>query len=356
LCQQRGIDYSICTTNMHLLPSHGTTVNEILSDGFEVSEQIYMSLEGHNHFTMVKSLGVFLTSFTDVLVRNAPDWLVLAGDRGEQLMGAIAGSYTYTPVAHIQAGELSGNIDGLARHALGKFAHLHFAANHDAGERLRKLGEQDFRIQVVGAPQLDELVAGDMTPADEVARRFDFDPRSPYLLVLQHPVTEELGQAEAQIRATLEALGRFDMPKIWVMPNNDAGCDIIRDYMLSNRTGDTQIFVNLKRRDYLGLLQHCSCIVGNSSSGLLEAPTFEIPAVNLGRRQESRLRGANVVDAPFVTDRIAAAIGTALSPEFRRSLKGSANPYGDGHSSERILDILQSTARDDRLLIKNLTY
>jgi UDP-hydrolysing UDP-N-acetyl-D-glucosamine 2-epimerase len=356
LCQQRGIDYSICTTNMHLLPSHGTTVNEILSDGFEVSEQIYMSLEGHNHFTMVKSLGVFLTSFTDVLVRNAPDWLVLAGDRGEQLMGAIAGSYTYTPVAHIQAGELSGNIDGLARHALGKFAHLHFAANHDAGERLRKLGEQDFRIQVVGAPQLDELVAGDMTPADELARRFDFDPRSPYLLVLQHPVTEELGQAEAQIRATLEALGRFDMPKIWVMPNNDAGCDIIRDYMLSNRTGDTQIFVNLKRRDYLGLLQHCSCIVGNSSSGLLEAPTFEIPAVNLGRRQESRLRGANVVDAPFVTDRIAAAIGTALSPEFRRSLKGSANPYGDGHSSERILDILQSTARDDRLLIKNLTY
>jgi GDP/UDP-N,N'-diacetylbacillosamine 2-epimerase (hydrolysing) len=356
LCQRRGVEYSICTTNMHLLPSHGTTINEIVSDGFEVDDRIYMSLEGHNHFTMVKSLGVFLTSFIDVLVRNAPDWLVLAGDRGEQLMGAIAGSYTYTAVAHIQAGELSGNIDGLARHALGKFVHLHFAANHDAGERLKKLGEQEFRIQVVGAPQLDELVAGDMTPVDKLARRFDFNPSAPYFLVLQHPVTEELGQAERQIRATLEALSRFDLPKIWVMPNNDAGCDTIRDYMLTNRTGDTQIFLNLTRRDYLGLLRHCACIVGNSSSGLLEAPTFEVPAVNLGRRQESRLRGANVIDAPFESDRIAAAIERALSPAFRKSLKGSGNPYGDGRSSERILDILQATTRDDRLLIKNLTY
>ena len=317
LCQKRQIEYSICTTNMHLLPSNGTSVNEILSDGFEVSDQIYMSLEGHNHFTMVKSLGVFLTSFIDVLVRNKPDWLVLAGDRGEQLMGAIAGSYTYTAVAHIQAGELSGNIDGLARHALGKFVHLHFAANQDAGDRLRKLGEQEFRIQVVGAPQLDELVSGDISSSKRISERFNVDPNAPYLLIVQHPVTEEVEQAETQIRATIEAAARFDLPKIWVMPNNDAGSDIIREAMLSGRSGDTQIFLNLARRDYLGLLKHCACIVGNSSSGLLEAPTFEVPAVNLGRRQEMRLRGANVVDAPFETNCIVEAIETALSPAFR---------------------------------------
>ena len=356
LCKERQIEYSICATNMHLLPTNGTSVNEIVADGFEVSDQIYMSLEGHNHFTMVKSLGVFLSSFTDVLVRSRPDWLILAGDRGEQLMGAIAASYTYTPVAHIQAGELSGNIDGLARHALGKFVHLHFAANQDAGDRLRKLGEQDFRIRVVGAPQLDELVAGEISSPDRLTKRFNFDLTKPYLLVVQHPVTEELAQAETQIRATLDAVDRFDLPKIWVMPNNDAGCDIIRESMLSRRTGDTQIFLNLSRRDYLGLLQHCACIVGNSSSGLLEAPTFEVPAVNLGRRQAMRFRGSNVIDVPFEPDRIVEAIKTALSPAFRKKLKGIENPYGDGRSAERILDILKNTLRDDRLLIKQLTY
>src|SRR5581483_988582 len=124
----------------------GLSINEIRADGFAVTDEIFMSLEGHTHFTLSKSLGIFLSSFTDVLARVRPDWLVLAGDRGEQLMGAIAGAYTYTPVAHIQAGELSGNIDGVARHAIGKFAHLHFASNDDAAERLRKLGEQPFRI------------------------------------------------------------------------------------------------------------------------------------------------------------------------------------------------------------------
>lgn len=356
LCQQRGVEYSICATNMHLLPSNGLPINEILADGFEVSDRIYMSLEGHNHFTHTKSLGIFLSSFVDVLVRDRPDWVVLAGDRGEQLMGAIAASYTYTPVAHIQAGELSGNIDGLARHAIGKFVHLHFAANEDAGERLRRLGEQDFRVHVVGAPQLDELVGGQYTAPAELAQRFNIDPARPFMLVVQHSVTEQMAQARDQIRATLEAIKRFDIPKLWVMPNNDAGCDVVRDSILANRQSDSQIFPNLKREDYIGLLRCCACIVGNSSSGLLEAPSFRIPAVNLGRRQAQRVRGPNVIDAPFEVEAIVATIAKALSPEFRQSLEGTLNPYGDGHSSARILDLLQSTPRDDRLLVKQLTY
>ncbi len=356
MCQEQGIAYNICATNMHLLPSHGMSIQEIKNDGFDVSDEVYMSLEGHNHFTMTKSLGYFLSSFMDVMGRVKPDWLVLAGDRGEQLVGAIAGAYSYTPTAHIQAGELSGNIDGQARHAIGKFAHMHFASNEDAAERLRKLGEEEFRIKCVGAPQLDELVQGMYTDRETLQDLLDIDLSEPFMMMVQHSVTEEFDQVESQIKATMEAIGVFPMTKIWIFPNNDAGCDTVRQGILKYRRGRSHIFENLKREHYLGLLKNAQCIVGNSSSGLLEAPTFEVPAVNLGRRQAKRLQGKNVINAEFDVDAIRDAICTAISPTFRASLAGTQNPYGDGHSSRRILDILRTTPRTNELLAKQLTY
>ncbi|TDR76726.1 GDP/UDP-N,N'-diacetylbacillosamine 2-epimerase (hydrolysing) [Paludibacterium purpuratum] len=315
-----------------------------------------MSLEGHNHFTMVKSLGVFLTSFIDTIHREKPDWVILAGDRGEQLMGAIAAAYTYTPVAHIQAGERSGNIDGVARHAIGKFVHLHLAANQDAADRLCKLGEEPFRIHNVGAPQLDELVACVLPERKALLHELGIHLDAPYLLVVQHPVTEEMDLAADQVTQLIAALQKFDMRKIWILPNNDAGSHAVRRELLLARGIDTYIFDNLTRSTYLGLLKHCKAIVGNSSSGLLEAPTYETPAVNIGRRQADRVRGINVIDVPFNSDAIEQAIKHAISPEFRAKLNGMANPYGDGRSAARILDVLRTTAIDDQLLIKKLTY
>jgi len=355
-CKRKGIDYSICATNMLLLPGYGSLVDEIKQDGFCVQDEIYMSLEGSNHYSMVKSLGIFLTSFTDVLLRQRPDWIILAGDRGEQLMGAIAGSYTYTPVAHIQAGERSGNIDGIARHALGKFAHLHFAANHDAVERLLKLGDEPFRIHNVGAPQLDELVQGLYSSPSELEINYNINVETPFLLVVQHPVTEELDLAEHQVRILVESLRHFSLKKIWILPNNDAGSSTIRRVLLQQRQSDSQIYENLTRKDYLGLLKHCSAIVGNSSSGLLEAPTFGVPAVNIGRRQSDRVQGANVVNCSFSVIECVRAIKRALTPEFRSLAMHCVNPYGDGESSAKILDILQKTPIDDKLLIKRLVY
>ena len=356
MCVERGHAYRICATNMHLLPGHGFSVNEIRHDGFEVHDEIYMSLEAHNRTTMAKSLGVFLSSFVDVLHREKPDWLVLAGDRGEQFMGAVAAAYTYTPTAHIQAGELSGNIDGMARHAIGKMVHLHLAANRDAEERLRRLGEEEFRIHLVGAPQLDELVDGLYSAPEQLLSAYGFDVTTPFLLVVQHSVTEEFDRAEEQIRATVEAVNRIDLPKVWIMPNNDAGSGYVRQGILLNRTARTFLFENLKREDYLGMLKHARCIVGNSSSGLLEAPTFGIPAVNIGRRQADRLHGSNVINVAFDADAIETAIRTACSDTFRASLVGAENPYGDGRSSARILRILEETPRDFRLLTKQLTH
>lgn len=351
------LDYSICATNMHLLPSFGLSVNEIEADGFRVDHKIYMSLDGYNHYTQVKSLGLFLSSFADVLLSVKPDWIMLAGDRGEQLVGAIGGAFCYIPVAHIQAGELSGNIDGMTRHAIGKYAHLHLASNEDAAQRLLRLGEEPFRVHNVGAPQLDELAQSMFTSKEELSRTHSLNLNGDFILVVQHPVTEDFHHAAEHIDATMAALKAFDHPKVAILPNNDAGSLMIREGIDRHRHGDFYAFANLRREDYLGLLRSAACIVGNSSSGLLEAPTFKVPAVNLGRRQHQRLQGSNVINAPFEDDAIVAAIRRALSPEFRAALqRDCVNPYGDGHSSERIMRLLMETDISEKLLVKNLTY
>lgn len=341
---------------MVLLPDFGSLIEEIKTDGYQVCDEIYMALDGYNHYTMAKSLGVFMISFVDTLKRLKPDWMVLAGDRGEQLMAAIASAHVYTPIAHIQAGERSGNIDGVSRHAIGKFVHLHFAANEDAAKRLHRMGEQPNRIHNVGAPQLDELAEGQFSSSAELIERYGIDTGAPFLLVVQHPVTEEMDRADAQVQSLVQALRRFDMPKVWILPNNDAGSQLIRRGLRQSRTSDTHLFNNLPRADYLGFMTAARCIVGNSSSGLLEAPTFKLPAVNLGRRQADRVQGANVINAPFETDLIEQAIQKAISKDFCASQKNCSNPYGDGRSSERIIDILQRTPIDEQLLIKTVIY
>ena len=174
--QKRGRTYEICATNMAVLPEYGNIAKKIRDEGYVVTDMPLMALAGDSRFAMAKSLGVLIQSFVDVLARNKPKWLVLAGDRGEQLAGAIAGSYTYVPTAHIQAGELSGNIDGVARHAIARFAHVHFASNRDASSRLHRFGEQEERIFEVGAPQLDDIANKRYSSREELALLPDLKP------------------------------------------------------------------------------------------------------------------------------------------------------------------------------------
>jgi UDP-hydrolysing UDP-N-acetyl-D-glucosamine 2-epimerase len=356
LCRQRGVDYGICATNMLLLPQYGKLIDALKTQGYNITDEIAMSLEGSTRVTMAKSLALFFVSFVDVLTRHAPTWLVLAGDRGEQLMGAIAAGYTYTPLAHIQAGELSGNIDGVARHAMGKFAHLHFAAHAEAAQRLRRLGEEEFRIHLVGHPALDALVTGAFSSREELQEKYDLDLARPFFLIVLHPTTEDYAYVEDQTRAVLRSLAAFPHTKLWIFPNNDAGSMRLRERIVHERTAETLVFTNLPRPDYLGFVKLAACLVGNSSSALLEAPTFRTPAVNIGRRQHQRLRGETVIDCPFEERAIRVAIEQALSPLFREQIQGARNPYGDGHSAQRILTILQETPIDDRLLVKRLTF
>jgi len=351
------VEYRLVVTNMHLLPAYGCSYKEIEKDGFKINYKIQMSLDGYSHYTMAKSLGIFLTSLPDIIENEKPDWIILAGDRGEQLMGAVASGYTYTPVAHIQAGEVSGNIDGMARHAIGKFVHLHFASNEDAKNRLLKLGEEPFRVYNVGAPQLDEMVRDQYTDLEEIQRKLGIHLSDGYILAVLHPVTEEKSRAKEQAEIFIKALNEITLPKVIIMPNNDAGSNDIRYAIDNYRRGEYHIYANLKRQDYLGMLKNCDCIVGNSSSGLLEAPTFGIPAVNIGCRQNMRFRGNNVIDVEFKKEVIIEAIKKAQTTEFKKFLKENPdNPYGDGNSSEKILKLLLETKVDENLLVKHLTY
>lgn len=347
----------LVVTNMHLLSSYGNSYKEIENDGFKIDYKIHMSLDGYNHVTHAKSLGLCLMGLPDIIDVEKPDWLLLAGDRGEQLMGAIAAGYTYTPVAHIQAGEVSGNIDGMARHAIGKLVHMHFAANEDAAERLIKLGEEPFRVFNVGAPQLDEMVQADYTDIQELENRLNVSLADGYILAVMHPVTEEASKSGEQAEIFIRSLNQFSLPKVVVLPNNDAGSTLVKEAILRNKAGRYYIYSNLKREDYLGLLKNSKCIAGNSSSGLLEAPTFKIPAVNIGRRQNLRFRGKNVIDVGFDAEEIGSAIKKAISKEFKEYLsRHCTNPYGDGHSSERILNLLINTKVDEKWIVKRLTY
>lgn len=351
------LDYSICATNMQLLPAFGTPAKEIEADGFKIDHKIYMALDGYNHIAMMKSLGIFLSSLADVIASDPPDWILLAGDRGEMLAGAVAGAFCYIPVAHIQAGEVSGNIDGMTRHAIGKFAHLHLAANQDAADRLVKLGEEPFRVHNVGAPQLDELVDSKETDLAKLNEVLQIDLNRPFLLLVQHAATEEAHLAESQIQETMTAMSQIDMPKVVILPNNDAGSQQIRNGIESLRKGEFYCYSNLKREDYLGLLKNAEAIIGNSSSGLLEAPTYKTAAVNIGRRQEGRVRGINVIDTHFKSEAILEATQKAIGKDFQNMLENKCvNPYGDGKSSERIIRLLEEIPLNNELLVKKLTY
>ena len=351
-----GLDYRIIATNMHLLSAFGTSVREIESDGFRVDDRIFMTFDGYTAATMTKSLACLLLELPTVLQRMRPDVLLLAGDRGEQLMGAVAGLHLGIPVAHIQAGELSGNVDGIVRHSITKLAHIHFAANEEFAERVRRMGEEDFRIHVTGAPLVDELVQGPITPPETLKLRYRLGDKDRFVLTVQHPVTEEEESAGDQMEATIGALAELDWPAIFVYPNADAGSELIRRKLAQLKKPNIRLFRNLPRQDYLGLMCMADVVLGNSSSGIMEAPSFGKPTVNIGRRQNRRPQACNVINVGYYKQEIIAGLRQAISPEFKARARTATNPYGDGRASENIVRVLKEITIDDRLLRKDITY
>jgi GDP/UDP-N,N'-diacetylbacillosamine 2-epimerase (hydrolysing) len=360
LCKDQNIKYNICATNTHVLGSYGLSVNEIKKDGFKVSDEIYMTLDGYNTYSSTKSLGVIMMSFLDIVQRTKPDWILLAGDRGETLIAAIVAAYTNTPLAHIQAGELSGNIDGQARHAIGKFAHIHFASNKDAANRLKKLGEQSFRIKTVGAPQLDDIRENfdKLNDINKLLKSYSLEKIRNYSLIIFHPVVEEYLETKKIFENFIKCIKKTKYEKrFWISPNSDAGSHFIKDIFLNERNTDDILFDNLPRNQFLTLMKNASAIIGNSSAGIIESPSFKIPTINIGRRQKNRLKAKNVINIENYTEKkLMSAIKKIESKNFKKKIQNIKNPYGSGNSSEKILEILKKTKIDENLLQKELTY
>jgi len=354
--QDPELDYALIVTNMHLLPRFGSSIHEIERNGFRIAERIFMVYDGFTGQTMAKSLASLLSELPGALDRASPDIILLAGDRGEQLMGAIAAVHMRIPVAHVQAGELSGHIDGVIRHAITKLAHIHFAANEDFAERVRCLGEQAFRIHVTGAPLVDELVEGMFDSPAQLARCLGVAVDRPLILAVQHPVIEDEDAAGRQLDETIAALTEVAAQTVFIAPNSDAGSQAIRQRLAELSSGPIRVLQNLPRSQFLGLLRIAAAIVGNSSSGILEAPTFGTPCVNIGGRQRGRLQSTHVINVDHRRDAIAGAIRTALSSAFVAQARRARNPYGNGGAAERIVKILKDTVVDERLLNKELTF
>lgn len=360
ICKRNRISFKICASNMLILDSFGDASKEIEKDGFKINDKIFMALDGHTNTTMTKSLGILLSSFTDTLSREKPDWLILAGDRGETLIAAIAAAYMNIPIAHIQAGELSGNIDGQARHAIGKFAHLHFASNKDASNRLIKLGEQKFRIFNYGAPQLDDLVNKKYMNIDikDLEKKYNINLKKNYIISVYHSVVEEGLKNKDNFGKYMKFINSIKgYNKIWITSNNDAGSNIIKDIFYQNRSSDDYLFNNLPRKDYLCFMKYSKMIIGNSSSGIIESSTYKVPCINVGRRQNKRFRPKNVIDVLEISNsKLNKAFNKAISKKYIKSLSSIENPYGDGRSSLKIINRILKTKINEKLIYKELEY
>jgi UDP-hydrolysing UDP-N-acetyl-D-glucosamine 2-epimerase len=347
---------SLLVGGAHLSERHGMTVQEIERDGFAIAARVPFLDDERDDWPAACARA--LTGFAAELERLKPDLLILYGDRLELLPIATAALITDTPTAHLCGGDLTeGAIDDRVRHSVTKLAHLHFPSSARSAERILQMGEEPWRVHVAGDPALDHFVRGGQAGDAELAEVLGFVPDERTVLVTLHPTTMEAAQVPAEAAALTTALLAHDGRVVVTAPAPDPGADAIRAAMERLRSARAGVvFVeSLGSRRYRAVMKRVGAMVGNSSSGLNEAPCVPLPVVNVGRRQAGRDRAANVIDVEPDAAAICAALARALSPSFRAALVGLESPYGDGHAAARILAQLVSLPTRERLLGKRFT-
>jgi len=350
------LSLDVIITGMHLMEEFGNTINEIYKDGFRC-HVVDVRYEDDTKASMASFIGRFIQKLTPMVNTLQPDIILVLGDRGEMLAGAIVGVYLSIPVAHIHGGEVTSTVDDFSRNAITKLAHIHFPATEESKERIIRMGEDPSRIFVVGAPGLDQILKEPLLSKEELEEKYQLDLSKNVILVVQHPVTLEAENAVEQIRETLEAIASLQYQTIVIYPNADAGgramIEIIKEYV---KYPFIKTFTSIQHRDYLSLLREASVLVGNSSSAIIEAPSFGLPVVNIGTRQMGRERAINVIDADYDRNSIKKCIEKALlDTKFQNKVKGCKNPYGEGNASEKIVDVLTKINMDENILTKNTT-
>jgi len=347
------VELGVFVMGPHLSPEFGNTAAEIEGDAFPFKAKIECLLSSDTDTGMAKTIGLAMLGLADALTAWRPDILLLIADRYEMLAPASVAVALRIPMAHIEGGEISqGAIDDQVRNALTKMAHIHFTSTPTARRRVIAMGEEPWRVHHAGAPSLDHLTRSTLLSRAELEERLGIVLKPPTVLAAWHPVTI-LRDTNAEADALFAALAQTEGQLLFVYPNADAGglALIQRTRALAAARAETHVFVNLDAVTYWSLLGQVDAMVGNSSSGIMEAASFALPAVNVGMRQQGRERASNVIDAPAETGAIIEALTKALDPAFRAGLKGLENPYGNGTAATTIARVL-TTVELDGLLIK----
>lgn len=351
-------DLCLLVTGMHLAEKYGYTINDIKEDGFKIASTVDILLQGSTHGNMARSVGLGILGMTQAMETINPDFVFVLGDRGEMLAAAIVASHLNIPVLHIHGGEVSGTIDESVRHAISKLSHIHLPATEKSAERLMKLGEDPWRVNVVGAPRIETIKNTNLPTFEDILHKYNLDIKSKdYFLYVYHPVTTEVDIIEEEVTKILKVLAEENKDVVCILPNSDAGNEkILEVYEKLSKNKRFNFVSNFSQLDFLTVLANAEAMIGNSSSGIIEAASFKIPVVNIGSRQFRRERSKNVIDTEASYIDIKKAINKMYFSEFQRELVDLKNVYGDGYTSEKILSVLKKVKVNKGLMQKTITY
>lgn len=348
--ETRGMDLQLIATGMHLSPEFGLTYREIETDGFAIDRKVEMLLSADTATAVAKSMGLGLIGFADALHQLNPDLLLVLGDRFEIFSAVAAAMIARIPVAHLHGGEATeGAFDEAIRHSITKMSHLHFVAADEYRKRVVQLGEHPDRVFLVGGLGIDNILKLRLLERAELEEALGFKLGRKNLLVTFHPVTLEGVTSAKQMEEVLASLGALsDTNLIFTMPNADTDGRVLFGLIEKFVAGrpNARAYASLGQLRYLSCIKHVDAVVGNSSSGLLEAPTFRKGTINIGDRQRGRVKAESVIDCAPDRQSITQALEQLYSPEFMAKLQAVQNPYGDGGASERVVAVLRDYPLD----------
>lgn len=350
------LEYFLIVTGSHLLKSHGLTINEIKNDGFEIFStfEMYKNDFDDSAAKMTKAFGRSIISLTEIIQKIKPDLILTGFDIGANFAAAIVGAHLNIVVAHIEGGEITGTIDESIRHATSKFAHIHFTTNKQASEILMKMGENSNYIFTVGNPSLDSIISLEKINKKALEDEFKIDLKKPFAIFLFHPVTSELKNLEKNVSEVLSGIEQSGITTLVIHGNFDAGSNIIRRKVENSNFR----FINtLEFRKFISLLKHSTMLIGNSSSGIMEAPFLGIPSINVGTRQNGRLRAKSVIDVNYDKDDVIKSITKIMTDkDFQNSIIDQETFYGTGEASKKIVETLNELDLKSIPIQKKLMY
>jgi UDP-hydrolysing UDP-N-acetyl-D-glucosamine 2-epimerase len=364
------LDYYLLAGGSHLREDFGRTSAEIEGDGFRIYREVQIAGDQDSTPCTARAIGTAVTSISSILAELRPDVVLIYGDRFESFAAMIASTQMNIATAHIEGGDYTegGALDDSVRHAMTKLAHIHFATNVGAADRVRALGEESWRVLVSGLPALDLIAQNQFTPPADLVEEFSLTLSQPVLLFCQHSVTTEPDRALSQIHPSLNALrslSREGYQMVLTYPNDDRGGETIAgelEKFAKEKLRAVHLIRSLGRSRFHGMLNLIGrvgrgALVGNSSAGVKESPAFGCPVVNIGSRQQGRLRSTNVIDVPYDENAIQAAIKRCShDDEFRNVCRKCENPYGRGGAGAQIAEVLATIPIDSRLLQKKMTF